>query len=268
MADFSPIATDYQRRASVQLSAGEALLEMLAVAPGEDVLDLACGPGALTARLRGITRGRVAGCDAAAGMIAEARRQHGDAGIEFVECDAAALPFMDEFDAIYCNSSFQWFADPAAVLAGCLKALRPSGRMAMQSPAKAEFCPAFIQAVEGLREHAETRDVFARYKSPWLFLETAGNYARLFADAGFEVAESRMETVSSRCSPEQAMEIFRSGAALAYLNPQCYVGEAPPDYPARAAAIIADALQAQAGPDGLVSLDFHRIYLLARKNSG
>ena len=121
MADFSPIATEYQRRASVQQAAGEALLDMLAVASAEDVLDLACGPGALTARLRNLTTGRVTGCDAASGMIAEARRQYGDGGIEFVECDAAALPFAGEFDAVYCNSSFQWFADPTAVLASCLR---------------------------------------------------------------------------------------------------------------------------------------------------
>lgn len=268
MADFSPIATEYQRRASVQQVAGGALLDMLAVTAGEDVLDLACGPGALTARLRNLTTGRVTGCDAAAGMIAEARRQYGDGGIEFVECDAAALPFAGEFDAIYCNSSFQWFADPAAALAGCLRALRPGGRMAMQCPAKAEFCPAFVRAVEELGQQAETRDAFARYQSPWLFFETAENYARLFADAGFEVAESRMETASSRCSPERAMEIFHSGAALAYLNPQCYEGGVPPDYPARAAAIVAAALRRQGGTDGLVSLAFHRVYLLAQKRGG
>ncbi|HUW51425.1 MAG TPA: methyltransferase domain-containing protein [Sulfuricella sp.] len=268
MADFSHTASDYQRRAIVQQSAGEALLDMLAVAPGENVLDLACGPGALTARIRKLTHGRVTGCDAASGMIDEARRQHGDAGIEFVEYDAAALPFEGEFDAIYCNSAFQWFTDPAAVLTGCLKALRQGGRMAMQAPAKADFCPGFIQAVEVLREHAETRDTFARYQSPWLFLENAENYARLFTDAGFAVAESRMETTTNRCSPEKSMEIFNSGAAVAYLNPQCYEGGVPPDYPARAAAIIAAALRRQRGPDGQVSLAFHRIYLLARKNAG
>lgn len=263
MADFSPVASDYQRRAVVQHSAGEALLELLSVTPREDVLDLACGPGALTARIRELTQGRVAGCDAAAGMIAEAHLQH--PGIEFAVYEATTLPFKNEFDAIFCNSAFQWFTDPAAALAGCLQALRPGGRMAMQAPAKAEFCPAFVRAVAELGKHPETREVFARFRSPWLFLENAENYSRLFAEAGFKVAESRMETETSSHTPEQAMEIFRSGAALAYLNPQCYAGGTPPGYPQRAGEIVAESLRAQTGEDGQVSLDFHRIYLLAYK---
>jgi hypothetical protein len=40
MPDFSRMAASYQQRAVVQQSAGEALLEMLDIKPGEDVLDL------------------------------------------------------------------------------------------------------------------------------------------------------------------------------------------------------------------------------------
>lgn len=265
MADFSRMAAAYQHRAVVQQSAGEALLEMLDIKPGEDVLDLACGPGALTARIRGRTNGRVVGCDAAAGMIAEARSRHGGTGIEFVESDAARLPFAAEFDAVYCNSAFQWFGDSAAVLSGCLNALRPGGRMAMQAPAKSDFCPNFIAAVAELRQHDGTREVFARFKSPWRFFESAGNYARLFADAGFTVEESRMEAVANRCSPQQAMEIFLSGAAVAYLNPRYYEGGVPADFLARAEGIVAAALGRQCGTDGMIELTFHRVFVLACK---
>ncbi|MBS4095941.1 MAG: methyltransferase domain-containing protein [Sulfuricella sp.] len=267
MTDFSQTASAYQGRAVVQQAAGEALLDLLAVASHEDVLDLACGPGALTARLRELTRGRMAGCDAAPGMIDEARRRHGAAGIEFSVCDAAALPFAGDFDAIFCNSAFQWFRDPAAVLGGCRNALRPGGRMAMQAPAKAEFCPNFIRAVETLRDHAETRDVYARYQSPWLFLESAANYAQLFADAGFRVAASRMEAVANRCTPEKALEIFLSGAAMAYLSPACYAGGFAPEYPSLATDLIADSLRRQCGADGLIELIFQRVFVLAYRNS-
>lgn len=265
MPDFSRMAASYQQRAVVQQSAGEVLLEMLDIKPGEDVLDLACGPGALTARLRERTGGRLVGCDAAPGMIAEARARHGGSGIEFVACDAARLPFTAEFDAVYCNSAFQWFEDPAAVLTGCLDALRAGGRMAMQAPAKQDFCPNFIAAVGELQRHDDTREVFARFRSPWRFLEDAGNYARLFTDAGFAVAESRMEAVVNRCSSQQAMEIFRSGAAVAYLNPRYYEGGVPADFLSRAAQIVAAALDSQCGTDGMVELTFHRVFVLAHK---
>jgi trans-aconitate methyltransferase len=265
MPDFSQMAAAYQRRAVVQQSAGEALLEMLDIKAGEDVLDLACGPGALTARTRERTDGRVVGCDAATGMIAEARARHGSAGIEFVACDAATLPFAAEFDAIYCNSAFQWFDDPAAVLTCCLDALRAGGRMAMQAPAKKEFCPNFVAAVGDLQRHKDTREAFARFRSPWRFLENAGNYARLFAGAGFAVAENRMETVVNRSSAQQAMDVFLSGAAVAYLNPRYYEGGVPADFLSRAAEIVASALERQCGSDGMVELTFHRVFVLARK---
>lgn len=268
MPDFSRMATSYQQRAIVQQSAGEALLEMLDIKAGEDVLDLACGPGALTARMRERTAGRIVGCDAAPGMIAEARARHGSTGIEFVACDAARLPFAAEFDAIYCNSAFQWFEDPPVVLTGCLDTLRAGGRMAMQAPAKKDFCPNFIAAVDELQRHDDTRDVFARFRSPWRFLENAGNYARLFADAGFAVAESRMEAVANRCSAQQAMEIFLSGAAVAYLNPRYYEEGTPADFLPRAAKIVASALERQCASDGMVELTFHRVFVLARKASG
>lgn len=265
MPDFSRMAASYQQRAVVQKSAGEILLAMLDLKPGEDVLDLACGPGALTARMRERTTGRIVGCDAAPGMIAEARARHGSDGIEFVAFDAARLPFADEFDAIFCNSAFQWFEDPAAVLTHCFNALRAEGRIAMQAPARKDFCPNFIAAIDELQRHDDTREIFARFRSPWRFLENAGNYARLFAEAGFTVAESRMETVANRCSAQQAMEIFLSGAAVAYLNPRYYEGGVPAGYLPHAAKIVAATLQRQCGNDGMVELTFHRVFVLARK---
>lgn len=62
------------------------------LAPGDRVLDVGCGPGALTAAVA--RRGaRVTGVDLAEGMVAEARRRHPE--LEFLQADAEALPFVD-----------------------------------------------------------------------------------------------------------------------------------------------------------------------------
>jgi SAM-dependent methyltransferase len=72
---------------------GIAIKPLLAgVRSGETVLDVGCGPGALSAAAA--ARGAiVTGVDLAPGMVAEARRRH--PGIDFREADAEALPFAD-----------------------------------------------------------------------------------------------------------------------------------------------------------------------------
>jgi SAM-dependent methyltransferase len=70
----------------------EPLLEAARVAAGERVLDIGCGPGALSAAAA--ARGAdVVGVDLAEGMLAEARRRH--PAVEFGCADAEALPFAD-----------------------------------------------------------------------------------------------------------------------------------------------------------------------------
>ena len=68
------------------------LLDAAAVGPGVRVLDVGCGPGALSAAAA--ARGaHVTGVDLAEGMLAEARRRHPE--LEFICADAEALPFAD-----------------------------------------------------------------------------------------------------------------------------------------------------------------------------
>jgi SAM-dependent methyltransferase len=78
--------------ARVTAVAIEPLLDAAAVGPGLRVLDVGCGPGALSAAAA--ARGaEVTGVDLADGMLEQARRRN--PGLEFVRADAEALPFAD-----------------------------------------------------------------------------------------------------------------------------------------------------------------------------
>jgi SAM-dependent methyltransferase len=105
----------------------------IAARPGEQVLDLGCGPGFTTLDLLdavGPTGGAV-GVDVSDAMLGvAARRCAGHPGARFVPGDATALPVEDgRFDAALAVQVLEYVADVPAALAELHRALHPGGRL-------------------------------------------------------------------------------------------------------------------------------------------
>jgi trans-aconitate methyltransferase len=260
--DFSGIAARYERDSLIQKSAAEKLIALLAIGEYDDVLDLGCGTGNLTRKIRGMTTGRVAGVDPSEGMIRAAANQ-GEQDISYTVNSAEDLDIMNEFDVIFCNSAFQWFRDPQATLRNCCGALRKGGRMGIQAPARQVYCPNFISAVEAVARSPLTHETFAGFNAPWIFLETANEYASLFVDAGFSVPFARIEELKTLHTAEEVMTIFESGAAAGYLNQAFYESRIDAEYTGNFRRIVKEVFAGQAGENAMVELVFNRIYLVA-----
>jgi ubiquinone/menaquinone biosynthesis C-methylase UbiE len=101
-----------------------------AAAPGEQVLDLACGTGALLSRMAEETPGaELVGIDVAPGMVERARQKLG-AQAHVEQADAHDLPFEeDTCDVVVCANTFHYFTRPSVVLAEVRRVLRPDGRL-------------------------------------------------------------------------------------------------------------------------------------------
>lgn len=113
----------YEANARFVSDLGAGVFDWLAPRPGERILDLGCGDGALTARL--VEAGaEVTGTDASADMVAAARAR----GIDARVADGHALDFDERFDAVFSNAALHWMTRPDAVIAGVARALRPGGR--------------------------------------------------------------------------------------------------------------------------------------------
>jgi ubiquinone/menaquinone biosynthesis C-methylase UbiE len=91
------------------------------------VLDVGCGTGLLTARLRTALPGaRVAGVDFSTGMLAQAAARA--PGAPWVRGDALRLPIADgRVDAVVSTEAFHWFPDQAAALTEMRRVLVPGG---------------------------------------------------------------------------------------------------------------------------------------------
>lgn len=128
---FDGAAIDYDRfmgRYFAGLSAPFA--DFAGVRAGQRVLDVGCGPGALTAEL--VTRvgaASVAGVDPSASYAASARERFPDVRIE--TATAGALPFGDaEFDATLAQLVVHFLTDPVHDLREMARVTRPGGVIA------------------------------------------------------------------------------------------------------------------------------------------
>jgi demethylmenaquinone methyltransferase/2-methoxy-6-polyprenyl-1,4-benzoquinol methylase len=132
---FAPLAPTYDRYAAV-LSYGQDprwrrfLVSRIEAGPGDRVLDVATGTGAVARELVRRKGCRVVGVDQSPEMLAEAARRTGGC-VELVEADARALPFADgEFDGVTFTYLFRYVDDPAAVLAELARVVRRRGTLA------------------------------------------------------------------------------------------------------------------------------------------
>lgn len=118
--------------------------EAAGIAPGDRVLDVACGTGVVAreAARRAGRDGVVAGLDANAGMLAVAR-EHGGT-IEYHQGRAESLRFAAaSFDAVLSQFGLMFFEDRAAAIAEMRRVVSPGGHLVVAVWAPIDAMPAF-----------------------------------------------------------------------------------------------------------------------------
>jgi SAM-dependent methyltransferase len=128
---FSVAADSYDRfmgRYSVPLA--PLLADFAAVSAGQRVLDVGCGPGALTAELVGrLGPAAVSAVDPSEPFVEAARERH--PGVSIERAPAEQLPFEDhEFDAALAQLVVHFMTDPAAGLREMVRVTRGDGVVA------------------------------------------------------------------------------------------------------------------------------------------
>jgi trans-aconitate methyltransferase len=212
---------EYDAKHAFVYEKAKGLVELLAPKPGERILDLGCGTGALTAEIA--TRGaEVMGVDRSEEMIAQARKKFPALQFEVLDArelrvnmgqvdarswsatgdkadgtsktnKAARVEQAREvgrlgFDAVFSNAVLHWIPEAEEVIAGVAQVLKPGGRFVAEFGGKgniqklvAGFQRAFT--VLGMRPPAAV--------SPW-FYPSVAEYAGLLEKHGLEVREASL----------------------------------------------------------------------------
>lgn len=129
-------ATHAERFDRINRGYTEHILRAAAPAPGEHVLDVGCGNGALTLAIAPVVapEGSVTGLDISGPMLATAARRAGDAGadnVELVKGDAQVEPLTPgSFDLVVSRFGVMFFDDPLEAFTNLARALRAGGRAA------------------------------------------------------------------------------------------------------------------------------------------
>jgi ubiquinone/menaquinone biosynthesis C-methylase UbiE len=179
----------------------ELLLDAVEPSSGEDLLDVATGPGTV-ARLAAVRlgpSGRVTGCDLSPAMLALAVAKpsaDGAAPITYVECPAGALHVDDaSFDIAVCQQGLQFFPDRVGALRELQRALRPGGRVGVAVWSAISESPFFAAIAEGLGEVIGPEAQRAYEQGPW-GLTGADEIEKLFDATDFGGVQVERRTLS------------------------------------------------------------------------
>lgn len=164
----------YEPAWQMQLApAHDALLSQACFAPGERVLDVACGTGliALEAARKVGMGGSVVGIDISGEMVLAAEhRARGLAlgNVQFQRMDAELLAFADgSFDVVVCALGLMYMPEPEQALREMRRVLKPGGRLLLavwgerarcgwspvfpivDAEVSSEVCPMFFRLGQG-----------------------------------------------------------------------------------------------------------------------
>jgi ubiquinone/menaquinone biosynthesis C-methylase UbiE len=163
----------------------EFSLPVLDARPGERVLDLATGVGAMAGQiLLRFPDVRLTGVELRMAQLRIAQRNH--PGIAYVKGDGHALPFRTgAFDRVHCSWLLEHVPDPVAILREVHRVLRPGGTCVFVEVDNATFRivpedPVILDLMDALN-----RTQIAGGGDPYVGEKLGG----LFAEAGFSDVE-------------------------------------------------------------------------------
>jgi SAM-dependent methyltransferase len=200
----SSAADSYERQKVPAIFApmAEATLDAISFPLRADVLDVACGTGAVARAVasRINVPSRITGADLNPAMIEIARQNTPDGNheYEFVVAAADAMPFEDaSFDLLFCQHGLQFFPDKPAALTEMRRVMREGGDFVLTCWAG---IPPMFQVVQDVLGRNIGAAAASSAVAPFVWNDSA-HISALITEAGFD------------CSPPSALAVDRTMSA-------------------------------------------------------
>lgn len=167
----------YSKNARFVSDLGEPLLNLLDPRPGEWILDLGCGDGALTEKIAA-AGSTVLGADSSRALLEAARAR----GLSVMLTDGQRLALKPRFDAVFSNAALHWMKRPELVVEGVANCLKQGGRFVGEFGGKGNVATIRTALHAALRN----RGIDPWSVDPWYYPSTK-EYSGLLTQFGFTV---------------------------------------------------------------------------------
>ena len=165
----------YSKNARFVSDLGEPLLHSLDPRPGERILDLGCGDGALTEKIAA-AGSTVFGVDSSRPFLEAAHAR----GLKVALMDGEQLAFKQRFDAVFSNAALHWMKRPELVVKGVANCAKQGGRFVAEFGGKGN-----VETIRAaLHAALRRRGIDPWSVDPWYY-PSPEEYSELLARFGF-----------------------------------------------------------------------------------
>jgi trans-aconitate 2-methyltransferase len=211
-------ADSYSRLSGLQKAMADEVLALLTLKGIEQVLDVGCGDGKITALIASrVPQGEVIGVDPSHDMISFASA-HFSPGIHpnlrFEMADARMLPFKERFDLVVSFNALHWVPNPNPALRSIRIAMKRDGRAQLRMVTAGEH-KSLESVVEDVRKSPRWRGRFHDFEDPYLRM-TADEYATAARENGLHVSHVHTELKTWDFGSRAAFFEFSSVGLIAW----------------------------------------------------